>query len=1567
MAKACIIRNKRTNAIEKVSAANGKESKLFKELNSLIGNEDIALLAWARTYSKEFKDWFGDSKAVDENGEPVLLYLDKSNTNNTEFKFTIKPNNQPVYLNTQDVDNNTYSVNDPNQIKKLLNVVPEVSKINYEVNNSDEYFKKVKIATRDGHSNIVDYKNKQKNIIRNKISSLKDARKTVEATKPITQEDKDKQKKYLETIINIENRLKNTLNSINDDLNSLRKDNSLQALKSIADRDFTRLENLINKPGVRTASEIEEIKQIVDFYYHMEMKKDKPHSIYGRDFGISELYNKISKEEKDLYNEFHLKANEYRNKIGKLEADRVAKIVNNNTKVKSIFDEDLSYNEITESRTDTNVFDMFLMDATMGIFSSNGLLPQVSLALLEDYQNKELSKSNKQISDIEELAEKAKYLLDDISSGGFSFIGKKAKDWSVFKQVDEFGLQTGDLIVRYSTKFFNDRALMNEKFNDLIAKARNMNDFAKQNQLIEQALEKRKEWYNKNTIQINPGMIPEIIEEFSSNPLFKTETDKAKIDAHVKELKDNLGENGYREEINKQKNKVRSFLNAAKAMKEFSTEEGYNTYVIENSPFSGIEYANSVGNPFGNILPNMEYNITVPRKKLGKLSVKNKKYVVEDTNSNTNYYDEKFNKIDQEDELYVFYRNMMDILKEIKEGFPVELQDKLNVNSIPAFKKALNEIVIESQGPLDKFSKSSSLMMTRLAENFTTGVEDRITYARINHITGKTNYEINASFLNQNKSRINDAKEAEYALFKNAYEVRGKKLFKGVISVDSCSDEALSVIADNLDMAYVDKNEIKTRIGENFSPKVFFESVAKHRLAQDKSFDLPRVLKMYSEMSAKYRARSKSKPLIDLLKAHYESIKRKATTDTGKEIEGDVDELRKNAIKQYRDWYKRVVLNNFSEFKGTDLSEDFMPDDKSTTNRILKKITSLINFDIKLFKKVLSEEEKRLKSTLEKLISSEKDPKKAEEYKQKIEKLGKSWTTFSIVDGILNAIRVKNLGWNISSAITNYMEGEASNLVLAAQGDYFSQDTYWKAKGIVTRSFGKFLFKNSLFDANKLKTLMNKVDILQDSANELQKSSDISNFGSKLDKLNPMELNRRTEYVIQSPVFISMLLEQTITDSNGENPSSVWDAMDENGNLRPPYNTEKNIATWQNMNTKEFNDFKSRVSSAITQAHGNYNELRGMLAKSNIFGKMLIMFKTWLPNALYTRFAVPQTNLLGGIKDFKGRYHSFTGPTAALFGGVVGIGTGGAMWGLSGAALGMSWNFISNKMLSNKSDYVVPRTEMSYIKELLFSTTMFLHKSMSMPVNRLANLLGISSDKLPKLLNSELLDYRDKISDTFTERDAKNLNANMSELSMAIQKIYLMILVKALLWDDDEDDEDTNRRMYNLYMNRLDTLFENINQYNVNMFKLGEQAKPVIWKTLKDFGNVVTAMEESVNGNDVYTTGIYVGQSKLKVAFSKAFLPGIFKDPLSLGLFSQMEREFDSGGFSKTLKYYFMENNDKERNRLKQIKAKTKQEIYEIELKKFEKRGIILNAKQRKKLKSKIDSYLRKKYPLPPT
>jgi len=75
-----IIRNKQTNEIEQVLAPNGKESNLYKEILKLNPDKEAALRSWAQVYTPSFKQWFGNwekgegSKAVDQNGEPLLVY-----------------------------------------------------------------------------------------------------------------------------------------------------------------------------------------------------------------------------------------------------------------------------------------------------------------------------------------------------------------------------------------------------------------------------------------------------------------------------------------------------------------------------------------------------------------------------------------------------------------------------------------------------------------------------------------------------------------------------------------------------------------------------------------------------------------------------------------------------------------------------------------------------------------------------------------------------------------------------------------------------------------------------------------------------------------------------------------------------------------------------------------------------------------------------------------------------------------------------------------------------------------------------------------------------------------------------------------------------------------------------------------------------------------------------------------------------------------------------------------------------------------------------------------------------
>lgn len=56
-------------------APNGAKSKLFTDLLSEFNDDrNLAIQAKAKTFAKSFKTWFGESKVIDENGEPLMVY-----------------------------------------------------------------------------------------------------------------------------------------------------------------------------------------------------------------------------------------------------------------------------------------------------------------------------------------------------------------------------------------------------------------------------------------------------------------------------------------------------------------------------------------------------------------------------------------------------------------------------------------------------------------------------------------------------------------------------------------------------------------------------------------------------------------------------------------------------------------------------------------------------------------------------------------------------------------------------------------------------------------------------------------------------------------------------------------------------------------------------------------------------------------------------------------------------------------------------------------------------------------------------------------------------------------------------------------------------------------------------------------------------------------------------------------------------------------------------------------------------------------------------------------------------
>jgi len=53
-------------------AVNGNPSIFYENLVQLTGNKIDAFKVKSRIYTNQFKNWFGNSSAVDENGEPII-------------------------------------------------------------------------------------------------------------------------------------------------------------------------------------------------------------------------------------------------------------------------------------------------------------------------------------------------------------------------------------------------------------------------------------------------------------------------------------------------------------------------------------------------------------------------------------------------------------------------------------------------------------------------------------------------------------------------------------------------------------------------------------------------------------------------------------------------------------------------------------------------------------------------------------------------------------------------------------------------------------------------------------------------------------------------------------------------------------------------------------------------------------------------------------------------------------------------------------------------------------------------------------------------------------------------------------------------------------------------------------------------------------------------------------------------------------------------------------------------------------------------------------------------------
>lgn len=1326
---------------------------------------------------------------------------------------------------------------------------------------------------------------------------------------------------------------------IEDEIRELERNANTKSVQYYAEKDLQRLNKLSQSNDL---DDLNEAQRIIDFWISAaDFGWRDDNENYNPFFTKAEIFlsdendvltthYKLGEEVRNTYSNWANRAKEFSGTIENKKTQLMVDAINSDPSIRKTYGgRKFSFEDITSAEKglkDVDWVSMWTMDITQGIASHNGVIPQVMFSYLTNSFEKKLAWAREIEQKIDKMNPGVQKELMKLGYNLRGIVGLNGASYNLFKEISKEGNETGGIVQRFTREFFDEQSKANNAFNTAFSEAKLIADKDIQKRAFNKAFEDIKRWRRNNTIVINIKEIPEITSDVEFNELTEG---KQPTTNHKDDLIKLLGQKGYDEAIDKQKALLRKYLSEKQNILDVAlTQEGKATFdelstnsknelkywSTNHSPLKGHEdFHNTTGIIFGDRKVNnfMDYNYFIPRQFKPNIVIDptTKKYEITDTTESLNNYSENFKTIESNPILSEFYDVVKEVTETIKENMPPQLQQKMgSILSLPGLEKTSAEIIADKNiGVISALFESFKHMIERLRISFGVRKQSDLSYAQpLDPVTGKPNYKVNDGFLQGNFRAIEDRMNIEKAKFLQVYNKNRAKEAKmtkikrfSIVKLSGLNQDTLNLLAEYTHTEAT-VEAIGKITGENVEIGKYIRDFSIHSVVQSQSFDLGKLTKYFSNMTMMYAARQEALPVLEIMKKHYENIKKPHTNNVRQQIRNiPYDKhmqigFRTGAIKQMDDWFERVVLDNYglkhTGIMGKDNQEVIKTEQEEPDTDPTSTIETKVPF---IGKTIYTVEERKKLNEINRLLSS-KDI--SPEYHRKLikikEKLGKTRTATAAVDNILAWIRTLRLGYNLSSMSTNFLEGMTSNLIIGASDQYFDPNELFYGYGVIKASFLKNLSFGHLetYNAKKNRTLMDKFNVIMDSKNELQKSS-VRTTASKLEWLDPHAGNQRVEFINQSPLMIAMLRTSKIKGLDGAE-SSIWDAYDSDGKLKKNFRTEENIANWENLTGEEYYNFKQKLNKVIVLAHGNYDEIRGMMIKSNSTGKAFMMFKTWLPNAIYQRFAVEQDDIQAGTVGFKGKYRSHTATTAGLHAGLVGT----ALFGPIGIAVGIG---VGAGMSIFRAGV---QTDVSFLAQIVEVTKMLAKKMIGMPVNIIAGrkVIDIGTEGFNSWVGNE----------EFTKMDADNLKSNMTDISLQLAWLAMILITKGLFWDDEDDPEDLERIWHNIIVNKLMQLSSQgamyINPIDKNNVVSSTLSNIAVLKYLEDTGKFIAALSKWANGeSDTIPTGINAGDSRIKNTLTKLVLPGIFKDVFGerrLGFGEQSKRVFTESVWHKWFK-----------------------------------------------------------------
>lgn len=728
-------------------------------------------------------------------------------------------------------------------------------------------------------------------------------------------------------------------------------------------------------------------------------------------------------------------------------------------------------NALLKTSKDLNSLTMYVDD--LGVINSP--LAQALAKIIKE-NDVNLSKERSDIlKEFEQTLKNAKNSLKYYANG---------KDgYEIFRQLDENGNKTRNIVSRFTNKYQTERKVLNFVY-------------------ISQDKSKEEAYQAYNFLKDNT-------EHVNLEVLFPLD-DKAtpESEAELARVKTLLGDKHFNEWISKQRKYLTSYkqdrigyiisLENRLGIKEDdfpNNENALNALSIwekRNSPYYISDLlqrsASITVNPFGmeKGYNSFKYVVDIPKKQL----TDSKGVVTE-----SNYYDSKFERIENDNSLSALYDNMQSILNRIGKLVPFNSAEHLANGQLPEFQKEMYEVMMGNmkKGLLGINESLTDMLRT---ERFDTTPE-------LDIVTGK------------------DSRTIRLGLRK---------------SDNLISRDLVSVRLDHY-----------TKTGRNLNKQeeIALKAEITAKYAEEMDFDLGKVFNMYLQLGLAYEYKGKiensmilSQMMLEEQKEYKRDNKGNLIQDKGFSafIKYDAKEKQESFVN-----LKKVVDHTLNSVLYGNKREI-----KSTKKKVYSSIEKSLK---KKYEEQLKDNDKLLADGTFEEVEHALYKKKLNGY---IDELGAYVDSEKIIDIPIKIQQYTGMGWNLLGGISNMMFGTVSNVLESAGEEFYTQSELMDAyKTVLQHS----TLRNASFnkvgtdEALKIRSLMDTYNIMAESSSEYKDliGNDIT---QNLKFASAFNMNQRTEYINQAPIMLLMMRKATF-EHNG-NTHNLYEGFNKDGS----WNTE---------------------------------------------------------------------------------------------------------------------------------------------------------------------------------------------------------------------------------------------------------------------------------------------------------------------------------------------------------------------------------------------------------------------------